>query len=85
MTIKPADQQRLDAMVSEEKASYGGRRGDYFALLYLTRKLGVSVEEVANLVAFGGNDCGDHVTRTIMLAHGCLTERTFGMIDSRGT
>lgn len=58
MTIKPADQQRLDSMFSENKASYGGRREDYFALLYLTRKFGVSVEEVAHQVAFGGNDYG---------------------------
>lgn len=45
-------------MYAEYKASYGGRREDYFALLYLTRKFGVTVEEVAHQVAFGGNDYG---------------------------
>ena len=58
MPIKPADQQRLDTLFSEHKASLNGRREDYFALLYLTRKFGVRVEEVAHQVAFGGNDYG---------------------------
>lgn len=73
MPIKPADQQRLDALFSENKATYGGRREDYFALLYLTRKFGVTVEEVAHQVAFGGNDYGidayylDRPTRNLYL------------------
>lgn len=58
MPIKPADQQRLDTMYAEHRASYAGRREDYFALLYLTRKFGMSVEDVAHQVAFGGNDYG---------------------------
>ena len=58
MPIKPADQQRLDTLYSEHKASYGGRREESFALLYLTRRFGVTVEEVAHQVAFGGNDYG---------------------------
>lgn len=58
MPIKPADQQRLDTIFSEHRLSYAGRREDYFALLYLTRKFGVTVEEVAHQVAFGGNDYG---------------------------
>lgn len=58
MPIKPADQQRLDTLYAQHKASYVGRREDYFALLYLTRKFGVTVEEVAHQVAFGGNDYG---------------------------
>lgn len=58
MPIKPADQQRLDTLYAEHKATYAGRREDYFALQYLTRKFGLTVDEVAHQVAFGGNDYG---------------------------
>ncbi len=58
MSIKAIDQQRLDSLYSEHRGRYGGRREDYFALLYLTRKFKVDVEEIAHQVAFGGNDYG---------------------------
>jgi hypothetical protein len=58
MPIRTIDQQRLDSLYAEHRERYGGRKEDYFALLYLTRKFKVDVEEVAHQVAFGGNDYG---------------------------
>ncbi len=58
MPIKIGDAQRLDAIFAEHGRRYEGRKEDYFALLYLTRKFKVEVEEIAHQVAFGGNDYG---------------------------
>src|SRR5689334_2313947 len=58
MAIKPADQQRLDAFYAEWKSTYGGRKEDYFALMYLSRKFALSPSELAHQVAFNGNDYG---------------------------
>jgi hypothetical protein len=58
MPIKTNDQQQLDALYSENKGQYGGRKEDYFAILYLKRKFKVEIDEVAHQVAFGGNDYG---------------------------
>ena len=58
MPIRPADQQRLDTLYSTYKTSYNGRREDYFAIMYLTRKFAVTVEEISHQVAFGNNDYG---------------------------
>ncbi len=58
MAIKNTDQQRLDSFFAEHGGRYGSRKEDYFALLYLTRKFKVEVEEIAHQVAFGGNDYG---------------------------
>jgi hypothetical protein len=56
--ITPQDRKRLDQIYSDLHASYGGKKEDYFALLYLTRKFHVSQEEIAHQIAFGGNDYG---------------------------
>jgi hypothetical protein len=56
--IKPADQQRLDTLFSEYRPTLAGRREDYFALLYLTKKFGVEPEEISHQVCFGNNDYG---------------------------
>jgi len=58
MPIKTVDQQRLDSLYAEHHGRYNGRKEDYFALLYLTRKFKVDVDEIAHQVAFGGNDYG---------------------------
>lgn len=58
MTIKNIDQQRLEGLYGELGSKYGGRREDYFALLYLTRKFKVEPDAVGHQVAFGGNDYG---------------------------
>lgn len=58
MPIKTIDQQRLDFLYAEHSGRYGGCKEDYFALLYLTRKFKVDVEEIAHHIAFGGNDYG---------------------------
>ena len=36
MAIKTSDQQKLDSLFAEHGGVHGGRREDYFALLYLT-------------------------------------------------
>jgi hypothetical protein len=56
MPIKTIDQQRLDSIFAEHHGRYGGRKEDYFALLYLTRKFKIDIDEIAHQVAFGGND-----------------------------
>ncbi|MGE3495037.1 MAG: AIPR family protein [Gemmatimonadales bacterium] len=48
----------LTALYEDHKSTYGGRREDYFALLYLGRHWGLPVEKVSHQVAFGGNDYG---------------------------
>jgi len=58
MAIKTTDQQRLDSFFAEHGGRYGSRKEDYFALLYLTRKFKVEVDEIAHQVAWGGNDYG---------------------------
>ena len=58
MPIKTIDKQRLDSLYAEYHGRYEGRKEDYFALLYMTRKFKVDEEEVAHQVAFGGNDYG---------------------------
>jgi hypothetical protein len=58
MPIKPTDQAKLDDLFATHKGTYAGRREDYFAPLYLTRKFKVEVSEIAHQVAFGGNDYG---------------------------
>jgi hypothetical protein len=58
MPIKTIDQQRLDTIYADNKGRYEGRKEDYFALLYLTRRFKVDVDEIAHQVAFYGNDYG---------------------------
>lgn len=58
MSIKTVDQQRLDSLYAEHGSRLGGRKEDYFAVLYLTRKFKVDVDEIAHQIAFGGNDYG---------------------------
>ena len=58
MPIKTIDQQRLDSLYAEHHGRYGGRKEDYFAFLYLTRKFKVDVDEIAHQIAYGGNDYG---------------------------
>ena len=54
-------------------AAYGGRKEDYFALLYLMKKFNISHEEAALHVCFGGNECAvdafyfDKTTRNLYL------------------
>jgi len=48
----------LEKAYSEYGEKYGGRLEDYFALLYLAREFGRSVQDVHQQVAFGGNDYG---------------------------
>jgi hypothetical protein len=58
MAIKASDAQRLDAIFAEYESKFGGRKEDYFALLYLMRKFKVEAEEISHQVAFLGNDYG---------------------------
>ena len=38
-------------------SQYSGRKEDYFALLYLTKRFKIPVDEAARNVCFGGNEC----------------------------
>lgn len=56
MAITQRDKRELDQLYSDYKDKYEGRKEDYFALLHLTKKFGIPVEQAANYVAFGGRD-----------------------------
>lgn len=58
MPIRKNDQDRLNELYLEHKATYGGGREDYFALLYLRKKFGLEPSDVGHQIAFGGNDYG---------------------------
>ncbi|QOJ03669.1 MAG: AIPR family protein [Planctomycetia bacterium] len=48
----------VDQAYSDHKGTCGGVRQDYFGLLYLEQEFGLSREQAAVQVAFGGNDYG---------------------------
>jgi len=58
MPITNRDQQELDQIYTDYKTKYNGRKEDYFALLYLTKKFKCKIEEIAHQVAFGNTDYG---------------------------
>lgn len=58
MAISKKDQQELDQLYYEYRESYGGLKEDYFAFLYMTKKLKVNIEDIKNQVAFGNRDYG---------------------------
>ena len=58
MPINTQDKHALAQLHTEWGSQYGGRKEDYFALLYLTRKFKLEVPDIAPRVAFGGNDYG---------------------------
>src|SRR5712692_10050285 len=58
MAIALRDKRELEQLYSDYRAKYEGAKEDYFALLYLTKKFGLPVEQAAGLVAFGNRDYG---------------------------
>jgi len=58
MLIRKNDQDRLNEVDLERKATYGGRLEDYFALVYFKKKFGLEPSDVGHQIAFGGNDYG---------------------------
>lgn len=58
MAITRADQQELDEIHTEYRNKYKGLKEDYFALIYLTKRFKLRVEEAVGQVAFGSNDYG---------------------------
>ena len=50
--------QMIDQAYSDLKATCGGVRNDYFALIYLEREFQVERDDAVACVAFGGNDYG---------------------------
>jgi len=58
MAITRRDQQELDQIYTEYSEKFEGRREDYFALIYLTKKFKCRPEDIAHQIAFGGNDYG---------------------------
>ena len=58
MAITHEDKRELKQFYDAHSARFGGRMEDYFALQYLMRKFHCQAGDVANQVAFGGNDFG---------------------------
>jgi hypothetical protein len=58
MPITKKDQKELDQFYTDYGEKYDGCKEDYFALVYLTKKFGCEVKDIAHQVAFGGNDYG---------------------------
>lgn len=58
MPITKHDKQALAQIYSDWSGTYKGRPEDYFALLYLTKKFKVDVEDIASQVCFGSGDYG---------------------------
>jgi hypothetical protein len=58
MSITARDQQELAQLHAEYSPKYKGSKEDYFALLYLTKKFNLRVEDAVGQVAFGNNDYG---------------------------
>jgi len=93
--INATDKQKLDAIHAAHCASYGGRKEDYFALIYLSRHFKIDVEDFAHRVAFGGNDYGidayhiDPASRNLYLyqfkwseSHALFKESMKRLVDS---
>jgi len=57
MAITEKDQQGLDQLHAECCPKYKGVKKGYFALLYLTRKFNLRIEQAVSHIAFGNNDC----------------------------
>jgi hypothetical protein len=55
--IKITDQ-TIDQLWSDNRATYGGVRNDYFAPLYLAQEHGLDMERALMQTTFGGNDYG---------------------------
>lgn len=51
-------QQKIDQAFADYKSLYGGKKEDYFALLYLCNEFKEKPEEMYKRVAFGGDDYG---------------------------
>src|SRR5438552_3537420 len=58
MAIALRDKRELDQLYSDCNAKYEGCKEDYFAVLHLTRKFDLTLEQAAGLVAFGNRDYG---------------------------
>lgn len=58
MAITSRDQQELDQLHTEYGRQYKGLKEDYFAIMYLTKKFNLRVEDAAARIAFGNNDYG---------------------------
>lgn len=55
MTITPRE---IEQVASELQPTRGGVTNDYFGLLYLEKKFGLSRDEASEQIACGGNDFG---------------------------
>lgn len=57
--IPKITEKEIKELYEKYKRKYEGRKEDYFAVLYLSKRFNLSPEDVAeNYVAFGGNDYG---------------------------
>jgi hypothetical protein len=53
-----ADKRELDQIFSDYGDKYGGRKEDYFACVYLTKKFRARLEDIVGQCSFGNNDYG---------------------------
>jgi hypothetical protein len=58
MAITAKDRQQLNQLYADYSPRYRGRKENYFALYYLSRKFKQEPEEIAHQVAFDDNDVG---------------------------
>lgn len=58
MAITIVERRELDKFYKMWQPKYGGQKEDYFAIMYLMKKFGGTIESLCNNVAFGNNDYG---------------------------
>jgi hypothetical protein len=58
MAITRKDQQELDQIFADLSPTLNGQKEDYFALLHIAKKFKCEPRDIAQQVAFGGNDYG---------------------------
>ena len=58
MIVSKRDQQEIDALYAEYRARFGGRKEDYFGLMYLCRKFKAAPSDVISQVSIGANKYG---------------------------
>ncbi len=73
MPITQSDKKELNKIYNDYSSKYEGKKEDYFALIYLSKKFNKSIDDISGNVAFGNNDYGfdayyiDRETRNLYL------------------
>ena len=58
MPITPQDKKEINRVYNEYSGKYEGKKEDYFALMYLSKKFNKPIDDISGNVAFGNNDYG---------------------------